>query len=285
VTPKSALVAARNPDGGWPYYPGKTSRLEPTAWALLALHASGGRVSIDPLLAWPRRDAWLLDRSSGAINVGFNGLAAIVLQALGAPADILAPLGKALVAMKGRKLPASPANRQDNSLQGWAWTDGTFSWVEPTAWGLIALKRLGRRGEAAAAARIDEAERLLTDRVCQAGGWNFGNADVLGTPLEPYVSSTALGLLAMADRRSIEAVARSFRYLTTHRLSERSAMALGLSRVALGVYGAAADDVGAAIDEQWKQTAFLDNLHVTALALYAQSASARGFEAFRVNPG
>jgi hypothetical protein len=282
VTLKEVLVSARNPDGGWPYYPGKTSRLEPTAWALLALHASGERVSIDPLLAWPRRDGWFLDRSSDAVNVGFNGLTAIVLHALGAQMDILAPLGEALVAMKGRKLPPSTANRQDNSLQGWAWTDGTFSWVEPTAWGLIALKRLGRRGQAAAAARIDEAERLLVDRVCKPGGWNFGNADVLGTPLEPYVSATALALLAMADRRSIEPVARSFRYLTAHRLSERSAMALGLSRVALGVYGAAADDVLAAIDEEWKQTAFLGNLHVTALALYAQTASARGFEAFRV---
>jgi len=285
VSIQTVLLAARNPDGGWPYYAGKTSRLEPTAWALLALHAAGARISIDPLSTWPRRDGWFLDRSSDAVNVGFNGLAAIVLRALDAPADILASLCKALVAMKGQKLPASTTNRQDNSLQGWAWTDGTFSWVEPTAWGLIALKRLGRRGDVDAAARIDEAERLLVDRVCQRGGWNFGNADVLGTPLEPYVSATALGLLAMADRRSIEPVARSFRYLTAHRLSERSAMALGLSRVALGLYGAAADDVSTAIDEEWKRAAFLGNLHVTALALYAEVAAAGGYEAFRVTPG
>ncbi len=70
----TALIAARNPDGGWPYYAGKTSRLEPTAWALLALHAAGERVSLDPLLAWPRRDGWFLDRSSDGVNVGFNAL-------------------------------------------------------------------------------------------------------------------------------------------------------------------------------------------------------------------
>jgi hypothetical protein len=278
----AALAASRNPDGGWPYYAGKTSRLEPTAWALLALHAAGERVSIDPLLVWPRRDGWFLDRSSHAVNVGFNGLAAIVLRALNAPADTLTSLGNALVAMKGKKLPASTVNRQDNSLQGWAWTDGTFSWVEPTAWGLIALKRLGRRGDVVTDARIEEAERLMVDRACRQGGWNFGNADVLGTPLEPYVSATALGLLAMADRRSIESVARSFRYLVTHRLSERSAMALGLSRVALGVYEASADDVSAAIEETWRRTAFLGNLHVTALALYAEVGAAGGYEAFRV---
>ena len=79
---QAALLAARNPDGGWPYYAGKTSRLEPTAWALLALRAAGDRVSLDPLLAWPRRDGWFLDRSSDAVNVGFNGLLAVALGAL-----------------------------------------------------------------------------------------------------------------------------------------------------------------------------------------------------------
>ena len=28
----------QNPDGGWAYFPGKRSWLEPTAYALLALH-------------------------------------------------------------------------------------------------------------------------------------------------------------------------------------------------------------------------------------------------------
>ena len=39
-------------------------------------------MSLDPLLAWPRRDGWFLDRSSDAVNVGFNALAGIVLGAL-----------------------------------------------------------------------------------------------------------------------------------------------------------------------------------------------------------
>ena len=34
---RTALLSGRNQDGGWPYYAGKTSRLEPTCAAFLAL--------------------------------------------------------------------------------------------------------------------------------------------------------------------------------------------------------------------------------------------------------
>ena len=72
------LRALRNADGGWPYYKGKTSRLEPTCWALLALQAAGEKVSLDVLQQWPRRDGWFVDKSSDAVNVAFNGLAALI---------------------------------------------------------------------------------------------------------------------------------------------------------------------------------------------------------------
>lgn len=281
---KTVLLAARNPDGGWPYYSGKISRLEPTAWALLALHAAGERVSIDPLSAWPRRDGWFLDRSSDAVNVGFNGLAAVVLRSLNAPGELIAPLRAAIIDAKGEKIANSSINRQDNSLQGWAWTRGTFSWVEPTAWGLIALKRLGPRDQVASA-RIAEGERLLSDRVCKDGGWNHGNSNMLGADLTPYVPTSALGLIALGDRRAEEPAIRTLRYLTANRLAERSAMGLGLTRIALGLYGASAADVGVALGDEWKRSAFLGNLHVTALALYSEVAAASGYEAFRVTPG
>jgi hypothetical protein len=35
---RSLLLKSQNPDGGWGYFPGKPSWLEPTAWAALALH-------------------------------------------------------------------------------------------------------------------------------------------------------------------------------------------------------------------------------------------------------
>ena len=113
----SLLSAPRNADGGGPYYAGKASRLEPTAWALLALHAAGERVSADPLLAWPRRDGWLVDRGGDAVNVAFNALAAIVLAALGAPAVAIAPIQATLATARGEKYPPSTAHTTIWSLR------------------------------------------------------------------------------------------------------------------------------------------------------------------------
>ena len=280
MTLQQSLLSSRNPDGGWPYYAGKTSRLEPTVWALLALHAAGERMALEPLIAWPRRDGWFVDRSSDAVNVCFNALAAIGLAALAPDAPAGTALATALVASRGVKLPQSPTNVQDNALQGWAWIDGTFSWVEPTAMAVIALKR--HRALPGAQARIAEGERLLLDRTCRGGGWNYGNANVLGRQLEPHIPPTALALMALRDLRDSDAAKRSHQYLSAHALDERAGLALALTRVALGVLDAPIPTVANALAEQWDRSAFLGNLHVTAVALYAEAAAASGYKAFRV---
>jgi hypothetical protein len=136
--------------------------------------------------------------------------------------------------------------RQDNSLQGWAWLDATFSWVEPTAWGTLALQKGLRAGlvqEAPARARIEEAERLLIDRCCRDGGWNFGNANVMGQDLFPHMPTTAIALLALQGRRDDPVVARSLSYLESHWSDEPSPLALGLSLICLRTYGRATHDI------------------------------------------
>lgn len=280
MTPKSSLLAARNADGGWPYYAGKTSRLEPTVWALLALQADGERVTVDPLLAWPRRDGWFVDRSSEAVNIGFNGLAAIALAGLAPDAVPVSGLVTALIDARGVTLPQSPHFIQDNTLQGWPWTDGTFSWVEPTALAVMALKHHPRLAHAQA--RAAEGQRLLLDRVCYAGGWNYGNSNALGSQLDPHGPPTALALMALREHAATEPVRRSRAYLAAHKLDERGGLALGLTRVALGLFDAPDRELAAALHSLWSQTAFLGNLHVTALALYSDAAESSGYEAFRV---
>ncbi len=279
---RPSLLAARNPDGGWPYYAGKTSRLEPTVWALLALHAAGERVSLDPLLAWPRRDGWFVDRSSDAVNVGFNALGRDCAWRALAPD---APAGRALAAalVDGPWHQAAAVADQScktTACRAGPWIDGTFSWVEPTAMAVIALKR--HRALPGAQARIAEGQRLLLDRACRVGGWNYGNANVLGRQLEPHTPPTALALMALRDRRDSDAVQRSHQYLSAHALDERSGLALALTRVALGVLDSPVPTLAHALAEQWTRSAFLGNLHVTALALYAEAAEASGYEAFRV---
>ena len=290
---RETLLSGTNPDGGWAYYQGHASRLEPTCWALLALLADASTTGWDAsahrtfLQRSQRRDGLFLEAAVGdenRPNLGFNGLAALLLLAereLAGEAS-RAALFSALIANKGLKLSASWINRQDNALQGWAWIDSSFSWVEPTCWCLLALKKEMKASESRAArGRIREAEQLLVDRCCAAGGWNYGNANMLGQDLRPYVSTTALGLLAMQDRRQDPCVVRSLDYLVQHRLSETSAMALALTLIALRAFGAPTEDVEDHLLSQWDRTAFLGNFHLIAIALYSLTGGPHG-EAFVV---
>jgi len=272
---RGVLDKARNADGGWGYQRGHGSRLEPTALALLALSGVGAHPSSDVLLKWPRAGGLLADPQSGEVNLTHNGQAAVTAQALGLE-DLAARLAAGLIAVKGQRLPPADTTRQDNSLQGWPWVVDTFSWVEPTAWCLIALKRWARiRPTLDVAARIEEADRLLIDRACREGGWNYGNSVVLGQVLAPYVSTTALTLIALRSRRDHAVVTRSLGWLRDSRLDERSGLALSLTLVALSLYGEAAEGVEAALDEIWRRGEFLGNLMTTALALYAFGAGDR----------
>lgn len=266
---RAELESTRNVDGGWGYVAGRASRLEPTALALVALAAAGAASSADALTRWPASDGLLKDPQTGEVNLAHNGQAALAAQALGL--DWLSSrLHLGLVRVKGMQLPPAEHMRQDNSLQGWPWLPGTFSWVEPTAWCLLAVKRWTiTHPTLDAAARIEEGERLLRDRACAEGGWNYGNAQVLGQALAPYVPTTALALLALGARAGDPVVDRAVAYLEAHRLSERSGLALSLARIALARHGAATDGLDEAIAGAWRAGASFRNLMTTALILLA----------------
>jgi hypothetical protein len=172
--------------------------------------------------------------------------------------------------VEGIALARSTSNRQDNTLQAWSWTAGTFSWVEPTAWCLLSLKKCARiPGVRVNSSRLDQAERLLIDRSCVGGGWNYGNAVVLEQELKPYVPTTAVALLAMQDRQAHPAVGRSLNYLEQHATSERSGTALALASLALLVCGRWSGRVQAALVEQLPITMDLGNHAAIALAYSA----------------
>ena len=139
---RDVVVRGANVDGGWPYYEGHSSRLEPTCWALLALasgeHLDAGAAPRGRFLTDSQRaDGLLLEasiRGEGRPNYGFNGLAVLVMSTIRdlVPASTLSSLVNGLLTVKGIQIATSDINRQDNKLQGWSWIDGTFSWVEPT---------------------------------------------------------------------------------------------------------------------------------------------------------
>jgi hypothetical protein len=290
---RQRLRASAN-DAGWGYYPGKVSRLEPSGWALLALGSAWAGSAAE----WPDfasrhlrylgdsqgTDGLLVDTEATLANASVNGLAAIVMTPFAPLLDrqALSRLYEGLAGVKGVRINVKDP-KQDNQLQGWPWIRETFSWVEPTSWCLLALKRadVAFRNKATAA-REREAEKLLVDRVCVTGGWNYGNASALGQDLRAYVPTTAIALLAMQNLRAEPSVQRSVRFLMDERLNEPSAMALSLTTMCLRVYGLPADDVEDRLERAVVRTEQSANVQVLAMALYALSAELHNLEALRV---
>jgi len=264
------LLSGRNADGGWPYYRGKASRLEPTAWSAIALaDTPAGAEAAGVLARWPHDGGLLLEHAGGIPNYGFHALALIALAHAGVEHETgTATLVDGLTKAKGIVIDGSFGKRQDNSLQGWSWIAETFSWAEPTAWSLLLLKKLRRAGARVDAGRIDDGERLLINRSCASGGWNYGNSDANGQDLRAYVPTTAIGVLAMQDRRDAE-VLRSIDYLEHHATAERSGDALALATIALEACGRPVTQVRTALDEQSAITLEFGNFAVIASALTA----------------
>lgn len=294
---QDALRSARNGDGGWSYLPGRASRLEPTCWALLAQSEAAGeqgavesrRAALALLARWQRQDGLLADTPGGPPNLAFNGLASLVLRRIAAAPpgsrqhgqeDLERRLLAGILSVRGVTVNASAYQRQNNALRAWPWVDRTFSWVEPTSWCLLALKKARQDPSASREpARVDEAERLLADRCCRSGGWNYGNANVLGQDLRPYVPTTAIALLALRDRREMPEVTRSLDWLRRNRQAEESTMALSVALVALRAYGEPADDLDAAVRAHIARSGFPANLATTALAAYALGGGRHAFDA------
>jgi len=286
------LFNAARPGGGWPYYAGKHARIEPTAWALLALRAVKTDQQQPATDAWrflsacQRADGLLVDVPDAPPNLNANGLTACVLASLQTPdgAPQLSRLLSALVDLKGAAIDQGDS-RQNNSLQAWPWIPGTFSWVEPTCWALLALKLAQRQLPQKAESRIVEAEALLANRACADGGWNYGNGNAVGQDLRPYVPTSALGLIAMQDHRADPVVERSLQYLSRARTSEVTATALSLTSISLRLYNRPAaelDEVDARLAGDLPRAEQIGNIQALAMALYALSADSHGVSALRV---
>ena len=285
---QAQLVAAALPSGGWPYYSGKGARIEPTCWALLAL---GGATSTEAVRATTgaasflrslqHDDGLLVEPGTSAPNYGWNALALLALagEPIAGTAELAGKIATRMLDVKGIKLPANPVIKVNTALQAWSWTPATFSWVEPTAYALLALKRFGATGPATGS-RIADAEAVILDRVCESGGWNYGNSQVLSQDLRPYVPTSALALLTLQHRGDHPAVVKSLEWLGTHATTERSAMALALAAICLHVYKRPIDAVLKALSDERARTGLIGNVHLLAMATYALALPGRGARAF-----
>jgi len=182
------LHSLRNADGGFPPVAGGDSEPEPTALAAIALDDAEARRW---LAQAQRGDGGVLLGPEALQNDSATPLAALAL----APGSSSDSAVRYLLDHQAPRLGNDPRFPHDPETRGWGWTSKTFGWVEPTARGLLALKVL----RPAAREAIEDAEHLLADRECAGGGWNYGNRQVLGTNLEPYLQTTAAALIALQD--------------------------------------------------------------------------------------
>jgi hypothetical protein len=290
------LVASQNRDGGWGAQEGRASSTEITALATLAL----GRLDTPAARASATHGVrWLAARQhddggwpvSARVDEGSwaTALAVLALNALGHEPARAVRGARWLVRRVPRTLgmassllhrfaPSSLAVRLDPDLKGWAWTADAASFVEPTCYALLALKGLRRQLQGAAVAeRIDEAERMVYDRMCRDGGWNYGNSTVLEAELWPYADVTALALLALADHPGREANQRSLRALRGMLQRVDSGLSVAWATLCFAAYGEDPAPWRRRLVERYAQNGFLGETRAVALALLALTGGAEVF--------
>ena len=253
---QSHLLSLQRDDGGWGTASTSPSTTEATALSVLALSGTddpdasrSARLGLAWLRERQRRDGSWPVSDQVPRSCWMTSLAVLALA--GSPSDRPLALNGAgwILNQEGRPVPWF--NRLffflfpkydvidlDLELKGWSWFEGTFGWVEPTAYALLALKRLREDlPESPTAYRVAEGERLLLDRVCKGGGWNYGNSRVYDEELWPYADTTALTLLALQDRPGLLEVRSGLQALDRMVARNGSLLATALAVLCRCVYG------------------------------------------------
>ncbi|HXW54803.1 MAG TPA: prenyltransferase/squalene oxidase repeat-containing protein [Candidatus Cybelea sp.] len=275
------LRAAQNEDGGWGFHKGAQSRVEPTCWALFALRELESAFDRESAGLRFLRSTQLSDGSwpacpSQTTGCWVTSLASWVLSADARSRDAVAaglrwiindwPGREPLPARIIRKLfVRTCAARQNDSLRAWGWTPGTASWVEPTAFALLAIEHAPKElVPAAGERRRAMATAMLYDRMCPEGGWNCGNPMVYGVPGQPLIEPTAWALLALRRENQSEQKIQSLRWLSSALANVSAAGSLALAEICLEAYGVAYGASAPNLRALYRQNQFLGNVQVMA---------------------
>ncbi|HET9491387.1 MAG TPA: prenyltransferase/squalene oxidase repeat-containing protein [Methylomirabilota bacterium] len=283
------LVRTQNSDGGWGATPDRQSNTEATALAVVALttwKASAPQACIDRGVAWLltaqkldgswpiRRD---VDAPSWATALAVLGLAPFETHRRRAREGARWLLGQRgrrlgwLASVLYRVAPTRMTVELNPDLTAWSWTPDAFSWVEPTAYSLIALRSLNPVELESASARIHEGEQLLYDRMSDGGGWNYGNPRAFGVWLPPYPETTALALIALQNRRAATANELSLARLVAMTGELVSGLALSWAILCLSIYAQPVTAWRRRLMRLFRRTGFLGETRTMALALLALS--------------
>jgi hypothetical protein len=296
------IESAKNQDGGWGFHPGSESRTEATACVVLALvelqaFEDLSRAGIDYLRraqlpdgSWPSSPGqnvgcwatslacWALAGSSESREAVSRGLRWISEDW---PRDL--NLFQRLI----RKISSrKEVVAQNAALHGWGWTPNTASWVEPTAFALMAFEQASTElMPQGAANRQKIAKDLLYDRMCPGGGWNCGNPMVYGVPGDPLVEPTAWALLALRNEPSRPEIQMSLEWLGKNVARMESAQSLALAKICWEAYGGTWPGNAPQLSELYAKNEFLASVETVAwscLALHPRgkwlAAARRGEE-------
>lgn len=240
------LRQTQNADGGWGYFPGKQSWLEPTFYASIALQGEpaadrawtllkswqapdgGWRPSNDvQVLSWSTSLCVRLAQSRGEFGEPFQKGVAWLLSSAGNEA----PLWWRLL------LKTKLVGESDRNLNyiGWPWKPNSASWVEPTAHAIVALKQASAKVSSAKLwDRVRIGEAHLMDVRCTDGGWNVGNRSARQQSLVAYPDTTAVALLGLQGHKDLD---KSIDLATRMARETISPLARAWLTIALKIYG------------------------------------------------
>jgi hypothetical protein len=240
------------------YHRDRPAAAEPTALAALALvahrRADAARPLVERLLTLQQLDGSVGIEAAQTSPGWATGLAVLAWRAAQESGIVVAPYVGAidraldwLLATAGTLPDRVEVAGRVTMVRGWPWVAGTYSWVEPTAIGLLALKHTSY----ARHARAREAALLLVNRLLESGGCNYGNTVVFGQTLRPHVQPSGLALLALAGEDDLRGrIARTLDYLRSE-LSERTTTA----SLCYGLLGLAAHDAFPKHSADWLRAA------------------------------
>jgi hypothetical protein len=228
------------------YLPGAGVAAEPTAIATLALAAHGrgdaARKAADALVPM-QNESGAVGIRSGEQSPGWPSSLAIVAWQTVDGRFFRDRIDRAvgwLLTNRGLAIERSAEFGHDSTLVGWAYAEQTHSWVEPTAFAVLALRAAGKADDSAAR----EGVAMLLDRQLPGGGLNYGNTYVLGQLIRPHVQPTGIGLLALArERDSSGRIAKAIMWLKRSIGPETTPTSLGWAVLGLRAHGVAIAEI------------------------------------------
>lgn len=232
------LAASQRGDGGWSYYAQGDSAVEPTAEAVAALwvmdaEEAARKKGLAFLAGMCNADGDLRPQPSQTDGTTIAAIAGTVMAACGGDKRLAVKVADRLLSIEPETAPKTTAIADDPSLHGFSWLPRTYSWVEPTGYGLILMHHVGKESHP----RWVEARNVLLDRAVRTGGWNYGNSRVFGSDLEPQPMTSAVALLGLWGETESDVVKRGVEYLRKVQADVPSALSLGWVAMALRARG------------------------------------------------